>query len=219
MRVSIFHHLVRIACSIILVISAISVQGQTDKSQQTLDDRVKKFLEANRYNWHDMNVPYQDGQVLHDLIIKNGYTSALEIGTSTGHSTIWMAWALSKTGGKLITIDINEGRYKTALANLAKAGLSSYVDARLADAHQLVKQLKGPFDFVFSDADKYWYTQYFKDVDPKLKVGGCFTAHNVRNNYGGTKDFVDYVKKLDNYETTIDKSSRAGISISYKKSN
>ena len=219
MRVSIFHHLVRIACSIILVISAIPVQGQTDKSQKTLDDRVKKFLEANRYNWHDMNVPYQDGQVLHDLIIKNGYTSALEIGTSTGHSTIWIAWALSKTGGKLITIDINEGRYNTALANLAKAGLSSYVDARLADAHQLVTQLKGPFDFVFSDADKNWYTQYFKDVDPKLKIGGCFTAHNVRNNFGGTKDFVDYVKKLDNYETTIDKSSRSGISISYKKTN
>ena len=219
MRVSVFHHLVRIACSIILVISAISVQGQTDKSQKTLDDRVKKFLEANRNNWHDMNVPYQDGQVLHDLIVKNGYTSALEIGTSTGHSTIWMAWALSKTGGKLVTIDIDKGRHNTALANLAKAGLTSYVDARLADAHQLVKQLKGPFDFVFSDADKYWYTQYFKDVDPKLKVGGCFTAHNVRNNFGGTKDFVDYVKKLDNYETTIDKSSRSGISISYKKGN
>ena len=124
MRVSVFHHLVRIVCSIILVISAISVQGQTDESQQALDDRVKKFLEANRYNWHDMNVPYQDGQVLYDLIIKNGYTSALEIGTSTGHSTIWMAWALSKTGGKLVTIDINEDRYNTALANLAKAGQS-----------------------------------------------------------------------------------------------
>ena len=148
-----------------------------------------------------------------------GYTSALEIGTSTGHSTIWIAWALSKTGGKLVTIDKNEGRYNTALANLAKAGLTSYVDARLADAHQLVKQLKGPFDFVFSDADKNWYTQYFKDVDPKLKVGGCFTAHNVRNNFGGTKEFVDYVEKLDNYATTIDKSSRSGISISYKKSN
>ena len=219
MNNSISSQLVRAACSIILVISAISVQGQTDKNQQVLDDRVKKFLEANRNNWHDMNVPYQDGQVLHDLIVKNGYTSALEIGTSTGHSTIWMAWALSKTGGKLVTIDKNKGRYNTALANLAKAGLSSYVDARLADAHQLVKQLKGPFDFVFSDADKNWYTQYFKDVDPKLKVGGCFTAHNVRNNFGGTKDFVDYVKKLDNYETAIDKSSRSGISISYKKSN
>ena len=102
MSVSVSNQLARVVYSIILVISAIPVQGQTDKSQQALDDRVKKFLEANRYNWHDMNVPYQDGQVLHDLIVENGYTSALEIGTSTGHSTIWMAWALSKTGGKLV---------------------------------------------------------------------------------------------------------------------
>ncbi len=213
------HYLVSVVCGTILMISAITVQGQTNKSQQALDDRVKNFLDANRNNWHDMNVPGEDGQALYDLIIKNNYTSALEIGTSTGHSTIWMAWALSKTGGKLITIDNDEGRYNTALANLEEAGLSSYVDARLADAHQLVKQLKGPFDFVFSDADKNWYTQYFKDVDPKLKVGGCFTAHNVRNNFGGTKEFVEYVMELDNYETSIDKSSRSGISISYKRAN
>ena len=120
MNVSIFHQLVRVACSFILVFSAIPVQSQADKSQQALDDRVKKFLEANRYNWHDMNVPYQDGQVLHDLIVK---------------------------------------------------------------------------------------------------VGGCFTAHNVRNNYGGTKEFDETIEKPDNYVTTIDKSSRSGISISYKKSN
>ncbi len=55
--------------------------------------------------------------------------------------------ALSKTGGKLITIDIDEARHNTALANLAKAGLTSYVEARLADAHQLVKQLKGTLRF------------------------------------------------------------------------
>ncbi len=42
-----------------------------------------------------------------------------------------------------------------------------------------LKELKGPFDFVFSDADKDWYKNYFIDVDPKLKVGGCFTAHNI----------------------------------------
>ena len=64
--------------------------------------------------WRDLNVPYEDGQVLYDLIVKNNYTRALEIGTSTGHSAIWIAWALSKTGGKLITIEIQEARYKTA---------------------------------------------------------------------------------------------------------
>lgn len=185
--------------------------------QQELDQKVKEFLEQNRSSWRDMNVPFEDGQVLHDLIVENGYTSALEIGTSTGHSTVWIAWALSKTGGKLITIDIEERRLQVARENLRQAGLQDFVDVRHADAHELVKTLPGPFDFIFSDADKGWYVQYFKDLDPKLKTGGCFTAHNVRNNMGGIKEFLDYVQGQDNYQTTIDKTSRSGISISYKQ--
>jgi len=205
--------------SILLVGTVLSAFAQKTATSKDLDAKVEKFLNENRRNWHDLNVPYKDGQTLFNLIIKNNYTRALEIGTSTGHSSIWMAWALSKTGGKLITIEIDEDRYKTALNNFKKAGLEEFIDARLADAHQLVKELKGPFDFVFSDADKEWYTQYFKDVDPKLVVGGCFTAHNVTDGFGDVKRFLNYVRSLPNYETTIDHSSSSGISISYKKAN
>ncbi len=186
-----------------------------------LDAKVKAFLESQKYQWRDMNVPASDGKLLYDLIIENNYTRALEIGTSTGHSGIWIAWALSKTGGKLITIEIDEERQREALANFREAGLSDYIDARLGDAHQLVKELPGPFDFVFSDADKGWYTQYFKDVEPKLAVGGCFTAHNIpsgqRRRYGqsGTVEFINYVRGLKNFKTTVD-SSGNGLSISYK---
>jgi caffeoyl-CoA O-methyltransferase len=186
-----------------------------------LDKKVKDFLSENRYGWRDMNVPAKDGQLLYDIIVQNGYTRALEIGTSTGHSAIWIAWALSKTGGKLTTIEIDERRYRQAIANFRKAGLADYIDARLADAHELVPELKGPFDFVFSDADKYWYKNYFIAVDPKLIVGGCFTAHNVterRSRYGsGQSEFLDYIKNLDNYRTTVN-SSGNGVSISYKES-
>ena len=183
---------------------------------QALDAGVQVFLNENREKWHDWNVPYEDGKVLHDLIMKGGYRRALEIGTSTGHSTLWMAWALSKTEGKLTTIEIDESRYVTALRNLKRAGLERWVDARLADAHQLVKELRGPFDFVFSDADKEWYTQYFKDVDPKLAVGGCFTAHNVTDPFPGIEDYLNYVESLPNYRTTLNRTSRSGISISCK---
>jgi caffeoyl-CoA O-methyltransferase len=131
-----------------------------------------------------------------------------------------MAWALSKTGGKLITIEIDEQRYNEALANFKKAGLSDYIDARLADAHQLVKELKGPFDFVFSDADKEWYKNYFVDLDPKITVGGCFTAHNVSESMWGRgqrgiREFTNYIKSLTTYNTTFF-SEGAGLSISYK---
>jgi len=192
------------------------VFAQGADSSKGLDARVAEFLNENRSNWHDWNVPYEDGKVLYELILKNHYRAALEIGTSTGHSAVWMAWALSKTGGTLITMEIDEGRYREALKNFKRAGVEHLIDARLADAHQLVKELKGPFDFVFSDADKGWYTQYFVDLEPKLTVGGCFTAHNVANPYGGIRKFLDYVRSLPNYQTTIDRTSSAGISISYK---
>lgn len=195
--------------------------AQTAKSNPSLDEKVKRFLNNHSRQWYDMNVPSVDGQLLYDLIIKGNFKSALEIGTSTGHSGIWIAWALSKTGGKLITIEIDESRHRRALENFKEAGLSEYIDARLADAHSLVKELKGPFDFVFSDADKDWYKNYFIDIDPKLKAGGCFTAHNVsdrgRGGYGGQGAFLSYVKSLPNYETTVN-SAGGGVSISYKKS-
>ena len=201
-----------------LIFVSLSANGQATNDQKALDEKVQTFLTKNKSKWRDLNVPYEDGKVLYDVIVKNKYTSALEIGTSTGHSTIWIAWALSKTGGKLITIEIDPERHKTAIENLKAVGLSDYVDARLADAHDLVKTLDGPFDFVFSDADKGWYTQYFKDLQDKLSVGACFTAHNVNNNFSGINEFMQYVRSQKNFETTIVGSSGEGVYLSYKKS-
>ena len=197
------------------------LSAQVTEKHSSLDEKVQKFLDEHSGQWHDMNVPYSDGKLLYDIIAKNNYKSALEIGTSTGLSGIWIAWALSKTGGKLITIEIDEGRHRTALENFQKAGLSEYIDARLSDAHMLVRELNGPFDFVFSDADKDWYKNYFIDAEPKLKTGGCFTAHNVSppgRGYDGQAEFLNYVLKLKNYETTVN-TTGAGLSISYKKAN
>ena len=191
-------------------------QPSMAQGNPALDEKVEKFLRDHRDEWHDLNVPFVDGQTLHDLIVKNRYTAALEIGTSTGHSTIWLAWAMSKTGGKVTTIELDEKRHNQAIKNLTEAGLISYVDARLGNAHEIAKEVAGPFDFVFSDADKNWYKQYFLDVTPKLKTGGCYTAHNVID--GNTpKDYLDFVQSNPGFQTTIDKKSRAGIMISYKK--
>lgn len=196
-------------------------KSETKTSTDDLDERVKKFLDSHYWGRGDMNVPAVDGQTLHDIVLKNKYTKALEIGTSTGHSSIWIAWALSKTGGKLITVEIDEQRHREALENFEAAGLSEFIDARLGDAHEIVPALEGTFDFVFSDADKYWYKNYLIAVLPKLEVGGCYTTHNVsmgRRGYrrGGSGDYMEYLLSLPNLETTVDDRGN-GLSISYKK--
>ena len=214
------HQIRLIALTILFSLFPVSLSSQTLIENPELDIKVKAFLEKHKNHWYYMNVPSIDGQLLFDIITENNYKSALEIGTSTGHSGIWIAWALSKTGGKLITIEIDKKRHNIALKNFEEAGLSDYINARLADAHTLVPKLKGPFDFVFSDADKGWYKNYFISVNPNLKVGGCFTAHNISERQSryrsGQGEFLNYIKGLSNYETTVN-SSGGGVSISYKK--
>jgi len=186
---------------------------------KTLDSQVRKFLDSHRGTWHDLNVPEADGQKLHDIIVEHGYKSALEIGTSTGHSGIWIAWALANTGGRLVTVEIDRGRHEQALINFRAAGLSGFVDAMLGDAHEIVPRLKGPFDFVFCDADKDWYNNYLEAVLPKLMVGGCFAAHNISE--GGYEAFYSrrFLRLVRNYsflETTLF-TGGAGMSITYRK--
>jgi caffeoyl-CoA O-methyltransferase len=207
-------------------LAAMAPAGQAEAAGQAgggsdLDRRVRSFLDAHAGQWHDLNVPAADGRILYDLIVRAKYTRALEIGTSTGHSGIWIAWALSKTGGRLITVDIDEGRHRQAVANFKAAGLDAFIDARLADAHELVPALPGPFDFVFCDADKGWYKNYFDAVLPKLVAGGAFTAHNVsprmRRGGWGAASFVEHVLTLPFMETTFAEGSPAGLSISIKR--
>ncbi len=200
---------------------------------EALDARVGQFLQRHRGSWYDMNVPEADGRALYDIILKNGYKDALEIGTSTGYSTIWIAWALAKTGGKVITVEIDKQRYEEARAHFREAGLEKYIDARLGDAHEIVPALDGPFDFVFCDADKNWYNNYLSATVEKLKVGGCFAAHNVsdgsqwgyggrggrRGGFGGRGDgFLEFARSFSYLETEVlDIPGSGGLSVSYKK--
>ncbi len=206
----------RLALVPLALLVAAAVAAPPVDPPEGLDARVRRFLEERRGSWRDMNVSEADGRALHDLVVENKYTRGLEIGTSTGRSGIWIGWAMAKTGGKLVTVDIDEGRHREAVANFRAAGVEPWIDARLADAHELVPKLSGPFDFVFIDADKDWYTNYAKAVLPKLKVGGSLTAHNVSPRGGWrrqmTGDFYDFMTGLPSMTSGF----REGVFVSRK---
>ena len=192
---------------------------QKSAAAADLDAQVRAFLDAHRGSWHDLNVPEADGRKLHDIILEHKYKSALEIGTSTGHSGVWIAWALAKTGGNLVTVEIDKDRHDQALANFRAAGVAPFIDARLGDAHDLVPAMKGPFDFVFCDADKDWYNNYFEAVLPKLTAGGCFAAHNISERgyeAGYSRRFLQLTRSYLYLETTLF-TGGAGMSITYRK--
>ena len=205
-----------LVCLFVLVGSAFTLAQQ---SNSTVMDDSLLFLDSNRDNWTDWNVPYEDGKILHDWIVTAGAKNILEIGTSTGHSTVWLARAAAQTGGRVITIEIDPRRYDIALKNFEKAGVADLIEANLGDAHRFVPALNRQFDFAFSDADKDWYIQYFKDISPKLNQGACLATHNVLRNGGSEiQRFLDYVNDVPGFTTRIVSGSGEGISFSCKKS-
>ena len=87
------------ALSILQTLGCSESRAQEGTGSTPADTQVRAFLDRQR--WRDLNVPASDGRLLYDLVLEKKFTRALEIGTSTGHSGIWIAWALSKTAGRL----------------------------------------------------------------------------------------------------------------------
>ena len=101
-----------------------------------------------------LNLEPDTAELLSILARSSGAKRALEIGTSNGYSTIWLAASIGPRGGRVTSIDRSQDKHKMARENLQNAGLLEYVELLLGDATEVVRTLPGPFDFVFFDADR-----------------------------------------------------------------
>jgi predicted O-methyltransferase YrrM len=122
------------------------------------------------------------GKLLHLLAQLQGARTILEIGTLGGYSAIWLARALP-ADGQLITLEADRRHAEVARANIARAGLDGVVEVRLGPAlealPQLLAQGHGPFDFIFIDADKPAYPDYFTWALKLTRRGSVIVADNV----------------------------------------
>lgn len=144
------------------------------------------------------------GKFYNILLRATKATRILEIGTSTGYSTIWFAEALQNLPeSKIITIDSDAKKIERARKNFEEAGVGSIIHQRLGNALDVLAELhheitpEQKFDFVFIDADKENYVRYFDAAFPLLKVGGLIGADNIllpaRYNQI-IKSYLDHVK-------------------------
>ena len=132
-----------------------------------------------------ISVSPSQGKLLQLLAQIRQARNILEIGTLGGYSTIWLARALP-AGGRLVTLELAPKHAEVARANFARAGLSSVIELRLGSAldtlPQLVAEGRGPFDFIFIDADKPGYPEYFKWALKLSRRGSVIIADNVVRN-------------------------------------
>ncbi len=104
----------------------------------------------------------------------------LEVGTSAGFSTLWFADAMGKNHStRIITIEMNPQKVERALKNFKEAGVDKIIEIKQGIALDLLRKLKGKFDFVFLDADKENIIRYFDIVLPMVRIGGIIAADNM----------------------------------------
>ncbi len=104
----------------------------------------------------------------------------LEVGTSAGFSTLWFADAMGKDHStRVITIEMNPQKVERALKNFKEAGIDKIIEIKQGIALDLLRKLKGKFDFVFLDADKENIIRYFDIVLPMVRIGGIIAADNM----------------------------------------
>jgi predicted O-methyltransferase YrrM len=141
-----------------------------------------------------LNITPDTGRLLWIVIRAAGASRILEVGTSNAFSTIWLADAARETGGRVTTLEMNPDKITLARENLAKAGLADRVEIIQGPAATTLRDLPGPFDFVFLDADRPSYLTYLELVVPKLVPGGLLVADNVVSHASELQDYLARVK-------------------------
>ncbi len=163
-----------------------------------------------------LSVPEEDGRLLRVLAEAIGARHIVELGTSTGYSGLWLLLALSKSGGRFTTYEIDRGRHQMARENFARAGLAKLATAVLGDAHVEVAKLKEPIDLLFIDADKEGYLDYLQQLSPLVRPGGLIAAHNMASPPPDPR-YVEAVTMNPAYETVFLNMHEAGVGVTLKK--
>ncbi len=118
------------------------------------------------------------GALLRVLATAIGARRVLEIGTAIGYSGIWLAGALP-ADGMLITMELDQERARVARGNFARAGLAERVSVVVGDAQRMLAKMSGPFDLVFLDCDKKFYSPLLDRLVALLRPGGLLITDNV----------------------------------------
>lgn len=185
---------------------------------QELSPQVQSVLKQIKAGDKDLlAVSEEDGRFMRLLVASSRSKRALEIGTASGYSAIWIGLGLRETGGQLVTIEYDKARAQQAMENIKNAGLSDIVHVIAGDALAEIPKLSGSFDFVFCDAWKRDYQKYFTLSFPLLNKGALFLAHNVVNKQTEMGDFLKTIRTSPALLTTIVSPGSEGMSVSYKR--
>jgi predicted O-methyltransferase YrrM len=157
-----------------------------------LDDRVRAVIERleveNAAERQDGSIPHaermrgvqpQTARFLYALVAPQTDCEVLEVGSSRGLSTIWLAAAARILGGRVVTLEQDPRKIEAWRANVEEAGLADWCQLIEGDARETMPAIPDVFDVVFIDAEKEDYDLYFRTALTKVEAGALIVADNV----------------------------------------
>jgi caffeoyl-CoA O-methyltransferase len=155
------------------------------------------------------------GRFVYVLALAKGAKSIVEVGTSHGYSTLWLAAAAKVNGGKVVTHDSNLERIAAARKNFADAGLADVIEIVEGDARETLRHRTEPVDLLFIDAEKSYYETFFDAVYQRLVKGSVVVADNAISHQDELEDYISYVENHPNLESSLVPIGR-GLEVSVK---
>ncbi|MEA3430074.1 MAG: class I SAM-dependent methyltransferase [Nanoarchaeota archaeon] len=144
-------------------------------------------------------IPRTSGQILKAFVLSNKSKTVLELGTSAGYSTIWLASAASQFNGKVYTIELAKPKIEMAKRYFKKAELENYIEQIEGKISEVLNKWDKDLDLIFLDADKPNYFNYIKQFEPFLKIGSIIIADNASDFGHLMKDYLEYVTNNPKY--------------------
>ena len=193
-----------------------SEHGRPPLAKSDEEKRILAVLDRmSKGRWY-LNVTTREGRLLRQLTEAVGAKRVVEIGTSSGYSTIWLALALRSSGGRVFTHEIDPEKVKMARENFKNAGVDDLITVIEGDAHETVKQHKEPIDVVFLDAEKKGYLDYLNKLLPLVRRGGLILAHDM-NRPRPDPRYIQAITTDPNLESSFVLMESFGIAVTLKK--
>ena len=165
-----------------------------DDRMRTVLDRMEQFNKEHHET--ALAIPPDEGLFLHMQVLIAKPKRILELGMSTGYSTVRLAGAARTYGGGVETVEFDKKKIEIARKNFSEAGVEDAITILNDDANAVVDNLKGDVDFVFMDTEKEEYLRQFKAYWPHIVSGGAVYADNAVDLADKMADYFAHVKQL-----------------------
>ncbi len=171
-----------------------------DALQAIWEEGERQDAVATERSRKNLFITPDTGRFLYQLVRSKNPAQVLEIGTSNGYSTLWLALALRDQPGLITSLDILAAKQAQASANLERFGLAGKVSLELTDAGDWLRAAPdASIDLVFLDADRSRYAEYWPDLQRVLRKGGLIVVDNVLSHADECAEFIGQVLATNGY--------------------